>query len=504
MHTEKNIHLSVIVPTYNSNDALTKNLPVLLNHLKSKEYSFEVIIVDDGSDESKKAKPIAERFGCTYVGYKENKGKGEALRVGMLAARGEYRIFTDADIPYELDALDTMLRYLDFKEFDMCTGDRTLKESKYFDRVSKIRSMGSKLFSAFVGRFVAGGLYDTQCGIKGFRADVAEDIFSVSRINGFAIDVELYYIALKRNYDIKRIPVVLRSADGSSVNVLKHGIQAFFDVSRMVIHYYMGKYTKKDNHEHDHDHGHSHAHDHRRTGDTIEIEGNYQYNALHTASAPQRFWHFAKLSEAKKALELRDNDKILDAGCGSGTFAEMFKDEKRHIFLTGVDANERAIAFAQKTYGSDRITYKKGLIDELGFEDNAFDKVVFLEVIEHITKKQAEEVLEEFHRIMKSGGRLTISTPNGKSMWPFIEWLMDRLKVAPEMDGHQHEFFYDFDTLQEIVESAGFTCVKKQTINTIAPWLAVLSWKLALRINTWEQKLFKKRGNILVYTFEKK
>ena len=110
-------------------------------------------------------------------------GKGAALRRGMLAASGDFRIFTDADIPYAYHSLADFLEYLEFKEFHMVIGDRTLPESKYFDGVPYARGIGSKVYRQIVGRLVVSGVYDTQCGIKGFRAEIAEDLFRVSRLN---------------------------------------------------------------------------------------------------------------------------------------------------------------------------------------------------------------------------------------------------------------------------------------------------------------------------------
>jgi dolichyl-phosphate beta-glucosyltransferase len=96
-----------------------------------------------------------------------------------------------------------------------------------------------------VGRFVVGGLFDTQCGLKGFRARVAEDIFSLSRINGFAFDIEVLYIALKRNYDLKRLPVQLRCNEESSVNVFVHGLATMKDLLRIKANHLLGRYNKK-------------------------------------------------------------------------------------------------------------------------------------------------------------------------------------------------------------------------------------------------------------------
>lgn len=245
MNTNVTPYLSIIIPSYKSAEPLDKNLPVLLDFLYQKDFTWEVVIVDDGSNDNGSTKTIAQKYNCLYLENPKNLGKGMALRNGMLNSCGYFKIFTDADIPYRTEVLEKIIKYLDFKEFDMVVGDRTLRESSYFENISPIRNLGSRIFSSIIGKFITTGVYDTQCGIKGFRSEVANDLFSTSRINGFTIDVELFYIAFKRNYDIKRIPVQLRSTDGKSVNVIKHGLMMLLDIPFIISNFYRGRYKKK-------------------------------------------------------------------------------------------------------------------------------------------------------------------------------------------------------------------------------------------------------------------
>jgi dolichyl-phosphate beta-glucosyltransferase len=238
------VYLSVIIPSYNSATVLKNNIPFLKTFLNEKKYTHEIIIVDDGSIDNNLTKQVVDELGCKYLKNPVNMGKGAAVRNGMLHAEGEFRIFTDADIPFEPEAFDVFLKYLDFKEFDLVVGDRTLVQSNYFEEISKARKMGSSWFSFIVGRFVAGGMFDTQCGMKGFRANVANDLFEVGRINSFAFDVEIIYVSLKRNYDIKRLPVSLRSQEGSSVNMLKHSFSMVIDLFRIKFNHLRKKYEK--------------------------------------------------------------------------------------------------------------------------------------------------------------------------------------------------------------------------------------------------------------------
>jgi dolichyl-phosphate beta-glucosyltransferase len=234
--------ISIIIPSYRSAKTLENNLPYLINFLNVNGFIFEVIVVDDGSNDEDETKRITEKNHCTYLTYPNNQGKGEAVRFGVKQATGDLIIFTDADIPFEASAIEKIIYYLDFKEYDLVIGDRGLPESEYFSIISSKRRFGSGFFTFIVGRFITTGISDTQCGLKGYRKVIADDLFNVSRIKGFTFDVELIYIALKRNYDIKKIPVKLRSQDGNSVNVFKHGFKMVLDLFLIKLNHLKGYY----------------------------------------------------------------------------------------------------------------------------------------------------------------------------------------------------------------------------------------------------------------------
>jgi dolichyl-phosphate beta-glucosyltransferase len=234
--------VSVVLPSYKGARYAERHVPLLLRHLKQLGVRNEVIIVDDGSDDAGATHRVARELGCVYLENPCNLGKGAAVRRGMLHATGHYRLYTDIDIPYELRMLDSFLYYLDTKEFDFVAGDRTLDDSSYFHEVPIARKLASHVYSTFVGRLVAGGWFDTQCGLKGFRADVADDLFAVTRIERFAFDVELFYVALKRHYDIKRLPVRLRVNEGSTIRVLRDGAAMVRDIGVIRVNQLLGRY----------------------------------------------------------------------------------------------------------------------------------------------------------------------------------------------------------------------------------------------------------------------
>jgi dolichyl-phosphate beta-glucosyltransferase len=236
------ISISVIIPCYNSAASLAKNLPYLLDNLKLTNKTFEVIVIDDGSVDVLDLKEITKKNHLIYLTNEINRGKGEALRKGFKAAKGNIQIFTDPDIPYTFEAFRHIIQHLSNNEADMVIGNRLAHNSVYYHKIGFVRRWGSRFISLFLGTLVTGGYYDTQCGIKGFTKQAAEKIFAWTSIERFAIDIEIIYLALKFRYSIKKISVQLRSADGNTVKVFSDGIRFIKDVFRIKFHY--GKQKK--------------------------------------------------------------------------------------------------------------------------------------------------------------------------------------------------------------------------------------------------------------------
>jgi len=235
--------ISIILPSYYAATNIDNQLPGLIDFLNSKKINFEIIIVDDGSNDNGATKIVSKKLHCTYFQNEKNTGKGGAVRKGILNANGKYIIYTDADIPFEYESIEKFIYYLDFKEFDIVIGDRTLPQSSYYTELSFLRKLSSRVFTFIVGRFITSGYNDTQCGIKGLRTSIAKDVFKVSKINSFAFDVELLYIALKRNYNVKKLPVRLRVCDeNSSVKLFKDSFIMLLDIFRIKYFQLKGKY----------------------------------------------------------------------------------------------------------------------------------------------------------------------------------------------------------------------------------------------------------------------
>jgi glycosyltransferase involved in cell wall biosynthesis len=217
--------VSVVLPVYASAAFVEARVGALCDFLEGSGLRYEVIAVDDGSpdDSAERIRRLA-RPHTRVVRRPRNEGKHAAIAAGMAECRGRCRLFTDADVPYDLSAIPRMARLVLERGFHVVIGDRTLPDSSYTEHLGPLRWLATRLFTVFVRLFVTGGVPDTQCGLKAFRDDVAGLLFPLLRERGFAGDVELLYIALKYNLAIRRVPARLVYQGHSSVRPLRDGL----------------------------------------------------------------------------------------------------------------------------------------------------------------------------------------------------------------------------------------------------------------------------------------
>jgi glycosyltransferase involved in cell wall biosynthesis len=238
--TELRLKVSVILPCYRAGTIAASSAVQLRQVLSEHFDDWEILIVDDGGDDIPNSIEVNPKL--RILRLPKNCGKGAAVRVGMKAATGDVRIFTDVDLPYGTAPIVAAVRYIRKCGFHVVIGDRTLPGALYTQRLAIGRRVASGVFSSFVGRLVTGGFFDTQCGLKAFRGDVAAALFGVSRIDRFAFDVELVYVCLKHRLDIKRIPVNLVNNTTSTVRLFRDSIRGFVDVLRIKTHQMRGHY----------------------------------------------------------------------------------------------------------------------------------------------------------------------------------------------------------------------------------------------------------------------
>ncbi len=241
--------LSIVLPCFNGSPYIRQSLHALHAWLESHGSAVgpaEMILVDDGSSDDTVAVATASGVPVRLVRHARNRGKGAAVRSGMSEARGAYRLFMDADLPFDLVVIERMLHYLEFKEFHVCVGSRATRGSSYVIERPSIRRLASLIFAEFVGRLVVTGVRDTQCGVKGFQAAVAEYLFGQARVDSFAFDIELLYLAFKNGFDVKSIPVQVVTEEPTTVKVVRDGVPMLLEVMKLPVRFHRGVYRLYD------------------------------------------------------------------------------------------------------------------------------------------------------------------------------------------------------------------------------------------------------------------
>ena len=207
MSTERRSGVSIIIPAYNEEQRLPHTLSELQRYGASFERDFEVLVVDDGSLDGTAALVRAISASRPWLTLLErpHRGKGAAVRAGMLAARFERVVLCDADLSMPAGQFDRLLDALE-RGCDVAVGSRALPDSHLYADPLKRRIM-TRVFNFLVRTLVIGGMKDTQCGFKAFRRNVAQDLFARQTLDGFSFDVEILYLARKREYRVEEIAI---------------------------------------------------------------------------------------------------------------------------------------------------------------------------------------------------------------------------------------------------------------------------------------------------------
>ena len=208
--------LSVVVPAFREEDRISATVRRLRRAL-SVDGGVEIVVVDDGSSDGT-AEAAGQAGADQVLRLPANRGKGAAVRAGMVAAKGRVRAFTDADLSYPPDQL---LRLLEEVEagWDMVVGSRRHVDTTTLVRARRLREASGRVFSILTRLVLLRELRDTQCGLKAFSADAAQVLFSRSRIDSFAFDVELFYLAERYGLGVREVSVQLANSDVSSVSL---------------------------------------------------------------------------------------------------------------------------------------------------------------------------------------------------------------------------------------------------------------------------------------------
>jgi dolichyl-phosphate beta-glucosyltransferase len=235
--------LSVVIPTYNETERILPTLGAMAVTLCGFNAPWELIVSDDGSKDG--TCELIETLGWANLRVLRhpNTGKGGAVQRGVLAARGNLILFADADNSTPIEELPRLVSELDFGS-DIAIGSRAAAGAREENK-SRLRRAASDGLRGLV-RLVTGlKTQDTQCGFKLFKRDVAQDLFGRQRLQGFAFDLEILYLARKYGYSVAEVPVRWFDAPGSKIVAWRDGIRFLSDLGQILEHDLLGRYGKQ-------------------------------------------------------------------------------------------------------------------------------------------------------------------------------------------------------------------------------------------------------------------
>ncbi len=217
-------YLSVIIPAYNEAKRLPLTLIDVDRHLSEQEYSYEIIVVNDGSKDA--TAEVVRRFQSLIENLKlidnpQNRGKGAAVRDGMLAAKGNWRVFMDANNSTSIVEFNKMMPYFSSggnENYEIIIGSRAVRGAKLNPPQLIHKQIAGKLGNLFIQLILLRGIWDTQCGFKCFSEEAVKRIFSLIKINGWGFNIEALALAKALGYRIKEMPVYWANDPRSYVN----------------------------------------------------------------------------------------------------------------------------------------------------------------------------------------------------------------------------------------------------------------------------------------------
>lgn len=237
-------HLSVVIPAYNEGERLARSLSSITAYLHAETIASEIVVIDDGStdDTSRVAEAQLTPPHGRVLRSPENRGKGSAVRQGVLAARGSWILLTDADLSTPIEEHAKLTAVARDHDVDVVIGSRALPGSRIDVRQNQLRETMGKTFNLVV-RSVMGLPYrDTQCGFKLMGRQRAQPLFELMRIDGFSFDVELLFLCKQFGIPVREVPVIWRNDPRSAVSLVGDPLQMLRDLLRIRWAFRRGRY----------------------------------------------------------------------------------------------------------------------------------------------------------------------------------------------------------------------------------------------------------------------
>jgi dolichyl-phosphate beta-glucosyltransferase len=239
-------HLSIVIPAYNEERRIQRTLGETFDYLDHQAYSSEIIVVDDGSNDrtAEVVLSFTARVGnrIRLINNPGNRGKGYAVRNGILHADGEIILFCDADMSTPPEETQKVIEPIQNRQYDIVFGSRALAGSRIEERQSGMREAIGRGGNFILQTLIGLPFQDTQCGFKAFSREAAHSTFSLQRIEGFGFDPEILYIAQKQGWRLLETPVRWSHVEGSKLNPLTTPLKVLLEVSTIRWNDLLGRY----------------------------------------------------------------------------------------------------------------------------------------------------------------------------------------------------------------------------------------------------------------------
>jgi dolichyl-phosphate beta-glucosyltransferase len=409
---------SLVIPVYRESARIGGSLERLATSPLLQD--TEVLVVDDGSDDDTVA-VVREVFDRTdlrgrLIRRGRHLGKGSAVRIGLLAARGDVVAFTDADLSTPVPDIVACFERLERDEADVVFASRAHPDSTMAVRAPHHRALAGRTFNRLLRGLGLTDTLDTQCGLKGFRADAARRIGTELRTNGFAFDVEILARAQRAGLRVAAMPVTWSHVDASRVRPLRDGIAMTADAVRIRLRLPGA--------------GGAAVERVTMTDDDVAAMGDRE---------GAHWWYTAKRDLVTGVLaDLDPGSRVVDVGAGGGALVGELQALGHHAWA--LDQSAVTARRSRAEHGG-----AAGMVADaarLPLRADRLDVITSLDVVEHLDDDV--DALDGYRRVLRPGGRLVVTVPAYEWAWSEHDARL----------GHRRR--YDVDGLREALEGAGF------------------------------------------------
>jgi dolichyl-phosphate beta-glucosyltransferase len=464
---------SLIVPAFEEAERLSRTLEVLKGASVRLGREVEILVVDDGSSDQTAA-VAAACDGVRVIRLSENRGKGVAVSAGVRAASHELIAFTDADCPYDLQALEAMFAAIERGDCEVAIGSRELADSEVNLGYGWMRRFSGQIFSFLTWLVIGLPFRDSQCGLKAFRASTAQKLFAMRTIEGFGFDFEILAAALTQGDRVLRFPVRLTHSDDSRIRLVRDSLRMASDLWRVRRALRRRAYDFQPD---------------DRTEHPCPLCGEADFEPVvakdgfrMVACRGCRLWYLNPMPSEALLASLYDRDYFansdsLSAGYENyGTRGEDFREAFAHRLaslpsrvaggrLLDVGAGfgylldaaqgkfsecwavERSPDAVEVLQGKG--TVRRGTLAEVDLPDSYFDVVSLQDCLEHF--RDPREALMRIREVLRPGGCVLLVTPNTDSL---LAKFQRRSWVSLKFP--EHVVLFQRATLTRILEEAGF------------------------------------------------